>query len=64
MQKKIIKVTTLREMGAEMGVEGQEQNFTLCLFVLFLIFEPDEYITTKKKFKSIENKKLKQHSLK
>lgn len=35
MQKKIIKVTTLREVGAEMGVQGQEQNFTLYLFVLF-----------------------------
>lgn len=32
-------------------------------FCIVLIFEPDEYITTQK-IKSIENKQLKQHSLK
>ena len=37
MQKKIIKVTTLRGMGAEIGIWAQEQKqtFTLHLFVLF-----------------------------
>ena len=47
MQKKIIKVTTLRGMGAEIGIWAQEQKqiFTLHLFCIVLIFEPDDYIT-------------------
>ena len=50
MQTNLVEVATLREMGAEMRVWGQEQeeNSTLCLLIV-LIFESHKYITNSKK---------------
>ena len=56
VQKKLTKVTTLREMGAEVGY-GNRSSKTLYLSSIVLIFEPDEYITfSEKKFKSTDKK--------